>query len=247
VGQDSQNKNRTSTVLEHLWQLIIRNPADLAGAILFLLVFPIYHGLYPVLLPHFGNRATKVHIDPLRRSWIIGILERQDIVLAVQQTRNLSMVNSLLASSSLILMGLCANLLIRGPGDLTGASSPFTWIANTQAVPAKVFLLMLVFAVSFGYCMASLRHLGHFTLVIGADPESIALHQGDPIEYLSGLINRASNRHTLAVRSLYSASPLLVWIFDTPSFILLTLLWASKFVIFQDFRSGKSGEVPEDE
>lgn len=224
-------------MLENLQQQLIQGPVDLFAVILYIIVFPVYHGLYPILMTRVGGRAAKTHIDPLRRSWIAGLIERRDIVLAAQQTRNLTMVNSLLASSSLILMGVCANLLIRGPGESMVLDSPFAWITNPAAVAAKVFVLMVVFAVSFGYCMTSLRHLGTFTLVVGADPEVIRQHQGDPVDYLTGLVNRASNRHTLAVRALYSASPLLVWIFDTPTFILLTLFWALKFMVFQDFRA----------
>jgi uncharacterized membrane protein len=110
-----------------------------------------------------------------------------------------------------------------------------SWAENPSAVAAKLFLLMIVFGVAFAYCMTSLRHLGHFTLVIGADPEIIRAHHGDPIDYLSSLVNKASNRHTLGVRTLYSASPLLFWIFDTPTFVVLNLIWALKFFGFQDF------------
>ncbi|MEJ2343044.1 MAG: DUF599 family protein [Gemmatimonadales bacterium] len=83
--------------------------------------------------------------------------------------------------------------------------------------------------------MTSLRHLGHFNLVIGADPDVVREVEGSPVEYFSTLINRASNRYTLAVRCFYSASPLFLWLFDAWFFIALTLFWGIKFIGFQDF------------
>lgn len=222
-------------MLAEQWLEVFRGPLDIIGFAVFVLVFPVYHGLYPWLMQWFPERAAKVRFDRLRRSWIEGILERQDYIVAVQQTRNLTMVNSLLASSSLILMGLSANLLISNsaaPRDLLRVPS---WEAHPAAVEGKIFLLLIVFAVAFAYCMTSLRHLGHFNVVIGADPRLLDEVEGSSVDYLATLINRASNRYTLAVRCLYSASPLFVWFFDPWFFLALTLFWGAKFVFWQDF------------
>jgi len=89
-----------------------------------------------------------------------------------------------------------------------------------------------------GFYMIEVNKLhatGNFNLVIGADPELIREHEGPPEDYFSALINRASNRYTLAVRCLYSASPLFLWIFDRWFFLGLTLFWGVKFIGFQDF------------
>ncbi len=217
------------------WLELVRAPLDAVGFALFLLVFPIYHGVYPWLMKAFPNRAAKVRFDRLRRSWIEGILARRDYMVAVQQTRNLTMVNSLLASSCLILMGLSANLLISGGGLPLDLLPDRPWAARPEALEGKIFLLLVVFAVAFAYCMTSLRHLGHFNVVIGADPGLLDEIEGSSVEYLATLINRASNRYTLAVRCLYSASPLFVWLFDSWSFLALTAFWGLKFIGWQDF------------
>ena len=92
--------------------------------------------------------------------------------------------------------------------------------------------------------MTSLRHLSHFSLVVGTDPDLIEELDGSALKYLSNLINRASNRHTLAVRCLYSATPVFFWLFDVRLFVGLTAFWAFKFIVLQDFsyrvRRGKS-------
>ena len=218
-----------------LWTSLFQGPLDIVGFVLFVLVFPLYHAFYPWLIRRFPNRVAKARFDLYRRSWIEGLLERRDIVAAAQQTRNLTMVNSILASSTLILMGFSANLLLRS-GELDREiPHPRIWDVHPDALAGKLFLLILVFAVAFGYCMTSLRHLGHFNLVIGADPAVIEELEGSSVDYFSTLINRSSNRHTLAVRCLYSASPIFLWMFDPLFFIVLTLFWGTKFIGFQDF------------
>lgn len=217
------------------WLVLFEDPVDTAGLVLFLFVFPGYHAIYPYLIRLFPKHAAKVRVDAFRRSWIEGLMERRDIIAAAQQTRNLTMVNSLLASSALILMGVTANVLIRFPHFDEALAEPARWSQHPDAQAVKLFLLMLVFGVAFSYCMTSLRHLGHFNLVIGADPELIAEKEGPPVDYFTALVNRASNRYTLAVRCFYSASPLFLWLFDPWFFIGLTLFWSLKFIAFQDF------------
>jgi uncharacterized membrane protein len=217
------------------WSSLLQTPIDIVGAALYVLIFPIYHAVYPWLIRLFPNSAAKQRFDAFRRSWIAGLLERRDVIAAAQQTRNLTMVNSLLASSSLILMGLTANVLIRGP-EISSEIPELEGLGlHTAATDAKLFLLIVVFGVGYGYCMTSLRHLGHFNLVFGADPKLIEQYEGSAEDYFAALINRASNRYTLAVRCLYSASPLFLWLFDAWFFLALTLFWGIKFVCFQDF------------
>jgi uncharacterized membrane protein len=208
---------------------------DAAGFLLFVLVFPVYHAAYPRLMRWFPNHAAKTRLDLYRRSWIEGLLERRDVIAAAQQTRNLTMVNSLLASSALLLIGVTANILVRLPEVSEELPHIGAWHARPDVLAAKLMLLIVVFGVAFGYFMTSLRHLGHFSLVIGADPKLVDEREGSSIDYFAALINRASNRHTLAVRCLYSASPLFLWLFDPWLFIALTLFWGLKFVAFQDF------------
>lgn len=219
------------------WQSLVASPFDVFGIVLYAIVFPLYHGLYPWLVRLAPRRAARPKIDAFRRSWIEGLLERGDLIAAVQQTRNLTMVNSLLASSSLILMGVTANLLLRGGGwSVAEIGSGGPGIATVNE--AKLLLLIVVFAAAFAFCMTSLRHLGHFNLVIGADPKLIARLEGPPVDYFSNLVNRASSRYTLAVRSLYAASPIFAWLFDSRLFLALTLFWGFKFIGFQDFAGG---------
>lgn len=200
-----------------------------------MLIFPVYHLVYPLLARSLINHDRRARFDALRESWIAGLIERREVLVAAQQTRNLTMVNSVLVSSSLILIGLTANVFVQLPASGGPIPATTAWVAHPDILRVKLYLLIITFALAFSFFMTSLRHLGHFVLMIGADPELIEKHEGSPVKYFSALINRASHRYTLGVRSFYAAFPLFAWLFDPWLFILLTVFWGVKFIGFQDF------------
>lgn len=207
----------------------------MVGLVLFLVVFPIYHAAYPLAVKLSPRRTAKGRMDIMRRSWIEGLVKRRDIITGVQQVRNLTMVNSMLGSAALILLGMTANVLLTYPKVSAEVAHPDSWDLHPGAVSAKLYLLILVFAVAFSYYMAALRRLGQFNLVIGADPSTVDGAEGSMVDFLTELINRSSNRYTLGVRYFFSAFPLFAWLFDPWVFVGLTLLFGIKFVAFQDF------------
>ena len=217
------------------WTDLLQSNLDTVGLALYILVFPIYHGLYPLLAKRSPHGTAKGRMDIMRRSWIEGLVERRDIVAGAQQTRNLTMMNSLLGSAALILLGMTANILLTYPKVSAEVAHPESWDLHPGAVSVKLYLLILVFAIAFSYYMAALRKLGQFNLVIGADPALVDSEEGSMVDYLTALINRASNRYTLGVRAFFSAFPLFAWLFDSWVFLALTLFFGIKFIGFQDF------------
>jgi len=197
-------------------------PVDIAAFAVFVAVFPVYHAVYPWFAHRHPGRAARERVGHLRHSWIRRVLERGEQIVAIQATRNLTMVSSFLASSCLLLMGFTANIMmeLRGAG---GFDDPATVIA-------RLAVLVLVLAVAFAYFVAGLRHLGHFNLTIGADPEVMRAEEGDP-----AILDRASGRYTLGVRALYSAFAIVLWCVDAWLLIAMCLFWAVRFVGFQDF------------
>ncbi|REJ74922.1 MAG: DUF599 domain-containing protein [Acidobacteria bacterium] len=211
---------------------------DVVGFAAFLLVFPIYHTVYPYFAARRPGHTARGRVDALRHSWIEGLIERGDVTTAAQQTRNLTMVNSILVSSALILLGITVNLLVNVPQrNQVAEIVPGDWSADPDAIRIKLCLLIVVFAAAFSFCMTALRHLGHFVLIIGADPRLVSEYYGSAADYFADLINRASHRYTLGVRSFYATFPLLAWLFDSHLFVAMTLFWGFKFIGFQDFRA----------
>lgn len=203
---------------------------DVAGVVAFVLVFPVYHLGYPLLARWRPGRTVRGRFDLLRESWIERILERGDILAAAHQTRNLTMVSSILVSSALLLIGLAANMLVQVSDGSGGGSA-----TETGAIRFKLYCLLLVLALAFSFFMTALRHLGNFVILIGADPELVRTQLGPPATYFAGLVNRASHRYTLGVRSFYATTPLLAWLVDARLFLGVSVLWGVKFILLQDF------------
>ncbi len=196
-------------------------PADVLGFALWVVVFPLYHTLYPQFARWMPGRTMAEQVDTLRRSWIARVLANMDIVAAAHQTQNLNTVNTFLASSAVILIGFAANMVV--------GSTP---LENAEV--ARVVLVMMLLAVAFAHFVSSLRHIGHFTLTIGADPALVDRLHGSAADYFGGILARASLRYTQGVRTLYSVFPLFLWLFDPWLFAVVTVLWAIWFVA-QDF------------
>ncbi|MCB1035425.1 MAG: DUF599 domain-containing protein [Acidobacteria bacterium] len=222
------------------WMTAFPSAWDVVGFVLFVLVFPGYHLFYLWAVRRLRGRTARGRFDVLRESWIQRILDTGDVTMAAQQTRNLTMVSSILVSSSLILLGVTGNLLVQMPTLERAIPHPTTWDLHPGAMRFKLYLLIFTFVLAFSFCMTALRHLGNFILLIGADPALVEEHIGPPVKYFAGLINRASHRYTLGVRSFYAAFPLFVWLFDSRLFVALTLFWGLKFTFFQDFSGDRS-------
>jgi uncharacterized membrane protein len=195
-------------------------PLDAVAFALWALVFPVYHAVYPRLPRWLPGRTMAERVDTLRRSWIARVLATGDIVTAAHQTRNLNMVNTFLASSAVILIGFAANIVV-------GREVP-------QTISARVLFIIILLAVAFAYFVNSLRHLGHFTLTIGADPALVDKLHGSATDYFCDMIARASLRYTQGVRALYGVFPLFLWLYSAWLFLGVTVLWALWFLA-QDF------------
>ena len=143
----------------------------------------------------------------------LAVTTARRVEAAAQTTRNLTMVNTLLASSALILLGFTANIAHTTPSGPT---------------EFKLYLLMVIFAIAFSFFVTALRHIGHFNLTIGADPKVVEQLEGPPIEFFSNMIARASHRHTLGVRAFHSAFPLFLWVRSAELFLGMTMFWAIK-------------------
>lgn len=204
------------TVLRSL-SAAFERPVDAVAFALWLVVFPLYHMLYPRLVRWLPGRTTAQQVDALRRSWISRVLAKGDVTEAAQLTRNLAMVNTFLASSALILLGFAANTVFaRAPGG--------------DPAGARLLVIAVVLALAFGHFINSLRHIGHFNLTIGADTALVERLHGSAVDHFSGLLARASRRHTQGVRSLYSVFPLFLWLFDGWLFLGVTAVWAVWFL-----------------
>jgi len=201
------------------------NP-DIPALVVFFICTIGYHTIiYPYILSRYPMKTAKGKINLYRRSWVEKVLEKDDIETAVQQVRNLTMVATLFASSSLIILGAITNVfLTRYPSS------------QIDIFSIKVYLLMSIFGASFLLFLFSLRHLNYFTVLIGAKREVVEGIEADMITMLAERMNLAMNRYTLGARCYYYSLAVIAWFFSVWVFITITLLITILVAITRDFK-----------
>lgn len=173
-------------------------------------------------------KTAKGKINIYRRSWVESVLESGDISAAVNQTRNLTMVATMFASSSLLILGAVANVYITRYQPQVGKFDAFSM---------KVYLLMSVFGVSFLLFLFSLRHLNYFCVLLGAKRKVVEEIEGESmVTMLSNRLNLAMNRYTLGARCYYYSLPVLAWFLNTWAFVAITLLITAMVIVTRDFK-----------
>ncbi|MFH1774817.1 MAG: DUF599 domain-containing protein [Methanobacteriota archaeon] len=168
--------------------------------------------------------TAKGKINLYRRSWVEEIVEKRDILTAVHQVRNLTMVATMFTSSSLLILGVIANIFMT------------KYSPGTDIFSIKVYLLMTLFGTSFLLFLFSLRHLNYFSILIGAKKEVIESTEKDMVEMLSERLNLAMNRYTLGARCFYYSLAVMAWFFSTWAFIAITLLVTLMVIVTRDFK-----------
>ena len=57
------------------WNDLLQSKVDVIGLTIYLLIFPVYHTIYPLLAKALPHRTAKGRMDIMRRSWIEGLVE----------------------------------------------------------------------------------------------------------------------------------------------------------------------------
>lgn len=200
----------------------------IALAIFFVCTVGYHLVYYPYMLSRSPMKTAKGKINIYRRSWIESVLESGDISTAVNQTRNLTMVATMFASSSLLILGAISNIYITRYQPLAGKFDAFS---------IKVYLLMSVFGASFLLFLFSLRHLNYFCVLLGAKKKVVEEIEGTSMAaLLSTRLNLAMNRYTLGARCYYYSLAVLAWFLNTWAFVAITLLITVMVIITRDFK-----------
>lgn len=198
---------------------------DCLATAIFLICTIGYHSIYyPYRLSRMPMSTAKGKINLYRRSWVEEIVEKRDILTAVHQVRNLTMVATMFTSSSLLILGVTANIFMT------------KYSPGTDIFSIKVYLLMTLFGTSFLLFLFSLRHLNYFSILIGAKKEVVESTEKDMVEMLSERLNLAMNRYTLGARCFYYSLAVMAWFFSTWAFIAITLLVTLMVIATRDFK-----------
>ena len=211
------------------WTDLFDSPLTVIAFTTYLLVFPAYHFLLHPLRLRFPRYATGQRFVRWRESWIRRILEQGDVTMAVQQMRNTTMVASLMASSTLLLIGIGGNFLFQ----ISSTGAGFELVLTP--IVFKIGLMIGVLAIAFTLFVNCLRRLGEFTVTIGANPKVMDETVGSAVGYLSELYGRANRLNGLGLRAIFSLFPLGLWLVGDWPFLILTILLGGRFVFVEDF------------
>lgn len=199
-----------------------------ALAIFFVCTVGYHFVYYPYMLSKDPMKTAKGKINMYRHSWVENVLESGDISTAVSQTRNLTLVATMFASSSLLILGAISNIYITRYQPHAGKFDAFSM---------KVYLLMSVFGASFLLFLFSLRHLNYFCVLLGAKKEVIERIEGTSMAaLLSARLNLAMNRYTLGARCYYYSLAVLAWFLNTWAFVAITILITAMVIVTRDFK-----------
>jgi len=209
------------------------NAWDIAGIILFLFFTIVYHAGYYVYAQRYPLATVKGKVHLYRRTWIKRIIDRNDYILGVQAFRNLITSSSFMASSSLLVMGIVLNSMLRSPEEIAATLH----VEDAGDLQLKLGILIAVYAFSFMNFLFNIRFLNQLTVLMGADPDLIDHVEGvDAVEYFTAMLNSATNRYTFGQRGFYFSLAIIAWIFSSIAFVIVTAAIGIFLIAFMDFQ-----------
>lgn len=201
--------------------------ASLTALAVFAACFPLYHLIYLHISSNFSRKTKKGRIHSCTRSWLGKIIEEDQYLLATHQIRNMIMGITFLASTVVLLIGLIVKL--------DGVPLELNVPVQNEIAYAS-WLIVLTLGYSFVNLLLALRHLTNLTTLIGSEPEGLSrIEDSEPIEYLSKLFNKGSQRYMMGRRGLLYAIVILGWYFNVWVFLGLTLLLTVSLAYQHDF------------
>lgn len=203
---------------------------DWVALALIFAVFPGYHLALPLLRRLLGRYRTGKRAVREIEAWIRSTVGEGKVIVAVQQTRNTTMVASLLASSTLIILTLSATLVIGGESEVNA-----TGTFPIDVMTAKALVLFFMLAIAFSFFVQALGRMGRFTIMIGCDPATLNRTEGDAVRHLTETFVGAIRHYRVGIRHLHAVFPILFWIFSTDLCIAASVALGLKFFFYDDF------------
>lgn len=184
---------------------------EVLSALAFVLIFAGYNLFYFYCVKRYPKKTQKGRQNIYRQHWIENIIEKGKGMTAVHQLRNMTLVTTFLASSTLIFMGLAVSF--------TRTSFPI----QRDYADYKLYSLIGMTAFAFFNFLFTLRFTNEISVLIESSLSKIEELEGIPaIQYLTKEINQAFLFYTLGMRCLYYSVPLFFWFFDPLIFVAVT-------------------------
>ncbi|KAJ3073254.1 hypothetical protein HDU98_001936 [Podochytrium sp. JEL0797] len=137
-----------------------------------------YHLWLAYTVKHYPHTTVYGVNSHGRRNWVSAMIKGKKDILAVQSIRNLVMVSSILASTSIVLMFGFITFL-NSVSKTTDANATFGLVID-GLFSGKVMVMSLVLCMSF-FCFAqAMRFFSHVSMIINLDTPFLAAQE--PLE-----------------------------------------------------------------
>lgn len=197
---------------------------ELLSGLVFVCIVVGYNLTYFTCVKKHPKITQKGRQNIYRQYWMENILEKGKGMTAVHQLRNMTLVTTFLASSTLIFMGVAVSLT-RSSFSLEGGYADY-----------KLYALIGMMALAFFNFLFTLRITNELSMLVESSPTKIEELEGiSAAQYLTREVNQAFLLHTLGMRCLYYSIPLFFWFFDPLVFLGVTVLLTAGIAKFLDF------------
>lgn len=235
-------------IIDTLYRELNVTWADVAAFCLFLagwagyVAFAARHG------QHVPSLQTSM--DRYRREWMVQMVGRDNRMVDVNVTRNITRSSQFFASTTMLILGaLVASMgYVQQAQDLV-SGLPFTVKASTRLLEIKMLLLVLIFVHAFFKFTWSIRQLNFCGILIAAVPKT----PKDSPEQLAAYINRiaritsyAGSNFNHGLRSFYFAVAALAW-FLHPLLMVIATAWVIFVLYHREFKSKTLQAMVEDD
>jgi uncharacterized membrane protein len=189
-----------------------------------------------------GKSVPTLHtsMDRYRREWMVMMVGRDNRMLDVNVTRNVTRSSQFFASTTMLILGaLLASMgYVQQAQDLV-SGLPFTVKASARLLEIKMLLLVLIFVHAFFKFSWAIRQLNFCSILVAATPKT---PKGDA-EELAAYINRiaritsyAGSNFNHGLRSYYFAVAAMGW-FLHPVLMILATGWVIGILYHREFKS----------
>lgn len=197
---------------------------------------------YVAFADRHGRRVPSLHtqMDRFRREWMVQMIGRDNRMVDVNVTRNITRSSQFFASTTMLILGaLLASMgYVQQAQDLV-SGLPFTVKASARLLELKMLLMVLIFVHAFFKFSWSIRQLNFCGILVAATPKT----PKESPEQLAAYINRiaritsyAMSNFNHGLRSYYFSVAAMGW-FLHPVLMIVATAWVIGILYHREFKS----------
>lgn len=216
---------------------------ELIAIIALSIIFVLYHVILFSRILRCPTSTSSGQNNLIRHAWIKVVLDERKDILAIQALRNVMMSSSLLATTALTLSSIIAAFFIKSGDETSKISEMGQHLSEHFTVENKLFIMIVLFMLSFFSYMQSVRINSHVGFMFGIPSDGSPTDRPDFLthEYISKCMFRANLYHTIGTRLFYAAFMTVIWLFG-PVLATIASVFLLIILFFADYpiKIGKS-------